>query len=110
MKNELFGIRGASFGKPPEIKNDLQSKESNRHKPKLRRKATHEQATSFGFSSDTGLLSLKSPRHRSKTEFCPRDISHVGISGRIFVFQVAPGREFEHIYLFCAGLFIYLNC
>ena len=58
----FLGFEGLLSGNLPKLKkNDLQSKESNRHKPKLRRKATHEQATSFGFSSDTGLLSLKSP-------------------------------------------------
>ena len=99
--------RGTYFGNPPEIQKNRPPK--NRHKAV---KESNPPSNIVRVLFDTSGDHFEEPPGivQRLTLLYSRDISHIGVSGRIFVFQVAPGREFEHIYLFCAGLFIYLNC
>ena len=107
MKDELFDSRGLLFRES--------SRNSKKRPPKNRHKASKESNPPSNIVRvlfDTSGDHFEEPPGivQKLTLLYSRDIAHIGVSGRIFVFQVAPGREFEHIYLFCAGLFIYLNC
>ena len=103
MKDELFDSRGlfresSRNSKKSTSKKSARSKESN---PPSNIVRVLFDTSGDHFEEPPGIV-------QKLTLLYSRDIAHIGVSGRIFVFH--PGREFEHIYLFCAGLFIYLNC